>query len=67
MQSTSLTGRLYHFHSKCCYYCLTFEEIKNEEDAKFRALEEKQTKQIQDMEYKLRKIMENVGLVDKSI
>jgi integrase/recombinase XerD len=58
-----LVNQIENKYCSKCSYPLTpqaFEEIKNEEDAKFRALEEKQGKEIADMQYKLKKIMENV-------
>lgn len=58
-----LVNQIENKYCSKCSYPLTpqaFEEIKNEEDAKFRALEEKQNKQMEDMQQKLKKIMENV-------
>jgi integrase/recombinase XerD len=50
------------FCSKCSYPLSpqAFEEIKNEENAKLKALEDKQNKQIEDMQEKLKTIMKNV-------
>jgi integrase/recombinase XerD len=58
-----LVNQIENKYCSKCSYPLTpqaFEEIKNEEDAQFKALEEKQSKEIADMQYKLKKIMENV-------
>ena len=58
-----LVNQIENKYCSKCSYPLTpqaFEEIKQEEDAKFRALEEKQNKQMEDMQQKLKKIMENV-------
>ena len=58
-----LVNQIENKYCSKCSYPLTpqaFEEIKNEEDAKFKALEERQSKEIADMQYKLQKIMENV-------
>ena len=58
-----LVNQIENKYCSRCSYPLTpkaFEEIKNEENAKFKALEEKQSKEIADMQYTLKKLMENV-------
>jgi integrase len=58
-----LVNQIENKYCSKCSYPLTpqaFEEIKNEEDSKLKALEEKQNKQMEDMQAKLQKIMENV-------
>jgi integrase len=58
-----LVNQIENKYCSKCSYPLTpqsFEEIKNEEDAKFKALEEKQSKQLEDMQQKLQKILEYV-------
>ncbi len=58
-----LVNQIENKYCSKCSYPLTpqaFEEIKKEEDAKFKALEEKQSKEIQDMQAKLQKIIENI-------